>query len=66
MCIRNNKYLLSIIKNNSESGNNICSEIIYGNEITALELIITTCKNQGKKNIAIKIEKDMKSEDFVL
>lgn len=71
-CVRNDNYLLSIIRDNCEKGDRLCSEIIYGDEIIALELLINNCsqvnssKIQNNKKCAINISKDIKAYDFKL
>lgn len=71
-CIKNDDYLLSIVKNNCENGLNICSEIIYGDEIMALNLLIKNClkntsyRSNKNKKYAINIKNDIKVEDFSL
>lgn len=71
-CIKEDTYLLSIIRDNCENGENLCSEIVYGDEIIALELLINNCskiksnKSLNTMKYAINIQKDIKVNDFIL
>jgi hypothetical protein len=71
-CIKKDKYLLYLVRDNCENGEILCSEIIYGDEIIALELLINNCskiKNNKSKNTmkyAINIKKEIKKNDFIL
>ena len=66
------RQVLYLVRDNCENGEILCSEIIYIDEIIALDLLINNCskiKNNKSKNTmkyAINIKNEIKENDFIL